>query len=159
MFIQGDPKKAVITKIWIIFKMLFIWLQNFTYISDIMSSKSVLKMSFLTMSGFQTRHIFCYRVMWTSKTSSSSEAHPLSTVCTTLHSLNGTDWVAIWKHKIIRPLWFEDDNEHCVTINTDRYVQVLRKFLTSFGRPKYVIRVRNWFQQYGATPPTSKESL
>ena len=124
-----------------------------------MSSKNMLEMCFLTMSGFQTRHIFCYHVTWTLKTSSSSEAHPLRTVCTILHSLKGTDWVAIWKHGIIRPFWFEDDNEHCVTINTDRYVQVLRKFWTSFGRPKEVIRVRNWFQQEGATPHTSKQSL
>ena len=30
---------------------------------------------------FRTRHIFCCRVTWTLKTTSSGEAHPLSTVC------------------------------------------------------------------------------
>ena len=35
-----------------------------------------------------------------------------------LHSLKCTAWVAISKHGIIGPFWFEDDNEQCVTINT-----------------------------------------
>ena len=39
-----------------------------------------------------------------------------------LHSLKCTAWVAISKHGIIGPFWFEDDNEQCVTINTERYV-------------------------------------
>ena len=34
-------------------------------------------------------------------------------------------WVAISKHGIIKSFWFENDNAHCVTINTDQYVQVL----------------------------------
>ena len=33
------------------------------------------------MSGFRTRHIFCYQVTWTLRTTSSGVAHPLSTVC------------------------------------------------------------------------------
>jgi len=33
------------------------------------------------MSGFRTRHIFCCQVKWTLRTTSSSVAHPLSTVC------------------------------------------------------------------------------
>jgi len=37
--------------------------------------------TFLTMSGFRTRHIFCCQVMWTLRTTSSGVAHPLSTVC------------------------------------------------------------------------------
>ena len=45
-----------------------------------------------------------------------------------LKSLNDTAWVAIYKHGIIELFWFEDGNEHRVTINTDQYVQVLRKF-------------------------------
>ena len=62
-------------------------------------------------------------------------------------------------HGIIGPLWFEDDNEYCVTINADRYVQALRKFWSTLGRRKEVVRVRQWFQQDGATPHNSKESL
>ena len=37
--------------------------------------------TFLTMSGFRTRHIFCCQVTWTLRTTSSWVAHPLSTVC------------------------------------------------------------------------------
>ena len=37
--------------------------------------------TFLTMSGFRTRHIFCCQVTWTLRTISSRVAHPLSTVC------------------------------------------------------------------------------
>ena len=86
------------------------------------------------------RHIFCYRVIWTSKTTFSREAHPLSIVCTLLHSLKCTDWVAIFKHDIIGLLGFEDNNEYYVTINTDRYVQVIRKFWTTLGQQKVVVR-------------------
>ena len=35
-----------------------------------------------------------------------------------LHSVKCTAWVAISKHGIIGPFWFEDDNEWSVTINT-----------------------------------------
>ena len=76
-----------------------------------------------------------------------------------LHSLKCTAWVAISKHGIIGPFWFEDDNEQCVTINTERYVQVLGKFWTALGRRREIVRVLQWFQQDGATPHTSKESL
>jgi len=37
--------------------------------------------TFLTMSDFRTRHIFCCQVTWTLRTTSSRVAHPLSTVC------------------------------------------------------------------------------
>ena len=45
-----------------------------------------------------------------------------------LHSVKCAAWVAISKHGIIGPFWFEDDNERSVTISTGRYVQVLGKF-------------------------------
>jgi len=50
-----------------------------------------------------------------------------------LHSVKCTVWVAISKHGIIGPFWFEDDNERSVTINTERYVQVFGKFWTALG--------------------------
>ena len=75
------------------------------------------------------------------------------------HSLKFTAWVAISKYGIVGPFWFEDDNEHCVTINTNRYVKVIHKMWTALVRWKEVVRVRQWFQQDGATPQTSKESL
>ena len=76
-----------------------------------------------------------------------------------LHSVKCTAWAAISKHGIIGPFWFEDDNERSVTINTERYVQVLGKFWTEHGRRRGVVRVLQWFQQDGATPHTSNESL
>jgi len=69
-----------------------------------------------------------------------------------LHSVKCTAWVAISKHGIIGPFWFEDDNERSVTINTEQYVQVLGKFWTALGRRRGVVRVLQWFQQHGATP-------
>ena len=52
-----------------------------------------------------------------------------------------------------------DDNERSVTFNTDRYVQVLGKFWPALGRRRGVFGVLQWFQQDGATPHTSNESL
>jgi len=69
-----------------------------------------------------------------------------------LHSVKCIAWVAISKHGIIGPFWFEDDNERSVIINTERYVLVLGKFWTALGRRRRVVRVLQWFQQDGATP-------
>ena len=42
------------------------------------ATRLTLCQTFLTLSGFRTRHIFCCQVTWTT---SSGVAHPLSTVC------------------------------------------------------------------------------
>jgi len=76
-----------------------------------------------------------------------------------LHSVKCTAWVAISKHGITGPFWLEDDNERFVTINTERYVQVLGKFRTALGRRRGIVRVLQWFQEDGTTPHTSNESL
>jgi len=76
-----------------------------------------------------------------------------------LHSVKFTAWVAISKLGIIGPFWFEDDNERSVTMNTERYVQELGKFWTALGRRRGVVMVLSWFQQDGATPHSSNESL
>ena len=73
-----------------------------------------------------------------------------------LHSAKCTAWVDISKHGIIGPFRFEDDKELSVTINTERYVQV---FWTALGRWRGGVRVLQWFQQDGATPHSSNESL
>ena len=77
-----------------------------------------------------------------------------------LHSAKCTAWVAISKHGIIGPFWFEDDNERPVTINTERYVQVLGKFWTALGRRRGVVRVLisyrcdpQWSPHYRIEPP------
>ena len=76
-----------------------------------------------------------------------------------LHSVVCTSWVEISKLGIIGPFWFEADNELSVTINTEQYAQGLGKFWTALGRRRGVVRVLQWFQQDGATPQTSNESL
>ena len=67
--------------------------------------------------------------------------------------------MAISKRGIIRAFWFGDYNEHCVAINTDRYVQVILKFSITLGLQKEVVRVHQWFQYDDSDGHTSKESL
>jgi len=45
------------------------------------ATRLTLCQTFLTMSGFRTRHILCCQVTWTLRTTSSGVAHLLSTVC------------------------------------------------------------------------------
>ena len=45
-----------------------------------------------------------------------------------LYSLKCTAWVAISKHCIIGPYWFEDDNKEALTVTKERYIAVLNKF-------------------------------
>ena len=45
-----------------------------------------------------------------------------------LHSVKCTAWVAVSKHCIIRPFWFENDVGETITINKERYIVVLNKF-------------------------------
>ena len=85
--------------------------------------------------------------------------HPKHCLQRPLHSVKCTAWVAITKHSIIGPFWFEDDNERSVTINTERFIQVLGKFWTALGRQRGVVKVLQWFQQDGATPHFSNDSL
>ena len=76
-----------------------------------------------------------------------------------LHSAKCTAWIAISTHGIIGPFWFEDVNGQALTINTLRYIQVLDRFWTELGRRRGITRATQWFQQDGATPHTSNESL
>jgi len=46
---------------------------------------------------------------------------------TPLHSQKCTAWVVISKHGIIWPYWFEDEHERAETVNTKRYLAVMRK--------------------------------
>ena len=84
---------------------------------------------------------------------------PLSTVCKGHYTEKCTAWVAISKNGIIGPFWFEDDNERSVTTNQQRYVQVHGKFWTALGCWRGVVSVLQCFQQDGATPHSSNESL
>ena len=57
-----------------------------------------------------------------------------------LHSVKCTAWVAISKHGLIGPFWFEDENQRSVTVNTERYLGVIKKFWTALGRSRGVMR-------------------
>ena len=70
------------------------------------ATRLTLCQTFLTMSGFRTRHIFCCQVTWTLRTTSSGVAHPLSTFCKGHYTL----WSALPIWSIIGPFWFVDDN-------------------------------------------------
>ena len=66
-----------------------------------------------------------------------------------LHSVKCTAWVAISKHGIIGPFWFENANEEAVTVTKERYIVVLNKFWTALGSRRGVNRDVQWFQQDG----------
>jgi len=76
-----------------------------------------------------------------------------------LHSTKCTGWVAVSKNCIVDPYWFEDGNEKSQTVNTERYVTILRKFCASLSRHRGINRDEQWFQHYGATHYTSNDSF
>ena len=45
-----------------------------------------------------------------------------------LHSEKCTAWCAMSRHGIIGPYWFEENDGRAITINTERYGEVLKKF-------------------------------
>ena len=74
------------------------------------------------------------------------------------HSIKRTAWVAISKHAIIGPYCFEDESERWLMVNFRRYTEVLLKFWT-MGWQRCFERDGQWFQQDGAAPHTSNETL
>ena len=64
-----------------------------------------------------------------------------------LHPTICTAWVALSTHGIIGPYWFEDDDEHTMTVNTERYLQILRKFWTALGQRRRVVKLNNGFSK------------
>ena len=57
-----------------------------------------------------------------------------------LHSVKCTVWVAISKHGMIGPFWFEDADKEAVTVTNERYIVVLNKFWTALGARRGVNR-------------------
>ena len=76
-----------------------------------------------------------------------------------LHSTAYTAWVAISKHGITGPYWFKDESERSLMVNSQRYIEVLQKFWTTLGQRRGFERNGQSFQQDGATPHTSNETL
>ena len=70
-----------------------------------------------------------------------------------LHNNKITVWVALSSAGVIGPFFFEEKGENA-TVNSERYIQLLKnKFMPALRR--IGINIENmWFQQDGATPHT-----
>lgn len=76
-----------------------------------------------------------------------------------LHSDKVTVWAALSSSGIIGPFFFEDENGDAETINSERYLELLKtKFVPALRRRGADFKTV-WFQQDGATPHTSREVL
>ena len=58
---------------------------------------------------------------------------------------------------IIGPFWLEDENGDVATINADRYLSILKRFVRALRRRGHFNNA--WFQQDGATPHTARKVL
>ena len=55
-------------------------------------------------------------------------APPEDVVQHPIHSKKCTAWVAIFKDGIVGPFRFEDENEPSLTVNSARYLEVMKKY-------------------------------
>ena len=76
-----------------------------------------------------------------------------------LHSMKCTAWVAISRHGIIGPFWFEDNNEQVCDNQYRAISPSALQILKITWYTKRGCQVHQWFQQDGATPHTSNQSL
>ena len=76
-----------------------------------------------------------------------------------LHSPKVTVWCGVSGFGIIGPYFFQNDNDQTVTVNSQRYVAMLRDFLLPQLRRRRLLRRQLWFQQDGATSHTARESM
>ena len=77
---------------------------------------------------------------------------------TSLHSKKVTVWCALSQRGIIGPFYFEE-NEKTTTINSKRYIAVLKLFWQELHTQYPELHKRMWFQQDGAPAHTAKVSL
>ena len=70
-----------------------------------------------------------------------------------LHSTRVTIWCAVTSREIIGPYFFEDEHNNTVTVNAERYEQMLVNFL--FPKVNELANVF-WFQQDGAPCHTAR---
>ncbi len=76
-----------------------------------------------------------------------------------LHPEKVTVWVALSPYGLIGPFFFEDEEGKTETVNTDRYIGVLKKFWAALGRMRHLQRNNQWLMQDGANPHVSARSL
>jgi len=76
-----------------------------------------------------------------------------------LHSPKVTVWCAVGKAAVIGPYFFEDNNGNAVTVNSERYTEMINNFFVPELRRKRLPIRRVWFQQDGATAHTARASM
>lgn len=75
-----------------------------------------------------------------------------------LHASKVTLWCAVSSHGIIGPHFFANEQGNTITVNSDRYVEMLRTFVTpELNNFQHVQEY--WFQQDGATSHTARQSM
>ncbi|GFW70067.1 transposase [Trichonephila clavipes] len=86
-----------------------------------------------------------------------SEANPQVYVKTPLHPEKLTVWCPLWADGIIGPYFFKNEEGHNVTVNGDRY----RDMITNFFIPELNNHdvQEQWFQQDGATYHTARATI
>jgi len=75
-----------------------------------------------------------------------------------LHASKVTVWCAVSLHGIIGPYFFENEQGITVTVNADRYVEMLQSFVTPELRNFPHVQ-ETWFQQDGSTSHTARQSM
>lgn len=75
-----------------------------------------------------------------------------------LHCERVTVWAAVCRSTVLGPYFFEE-NGQTVTVNSARYVAMIRDFLIPELRRHRIPLRRVWFQQDGATAHTSRASM
>uniref|UniRef100_A0A0A9YLJ5 Transposable element Tc3 transposase n=1 Tax=Lygus hesperus TaxID=30085 RepID=A0A0A9YLJ5_LYGHE len=89
-----------------------------------------------------------------------SHENPLNLHERPLHSPKVTAWCALSRKFIIGPYFFEEDG-NTVTVNSTRYMDMLNNFLRPElrRRRRIIDQSEVWFQQDGAPPHTSTNSM
>ena len=100
------------------------------------------------VSGFVNKQNFSY---W-------SQANPRALHKKPLHSQKVTVWCTMSALGIIGPYFFENEAGNAVTVNADRYVEMLQNFFTP-QLARYPVNENTLFQQDGATSHTARMSM
>jgi hypothetical protein len=88
-----------------------------------------------------------------------AETNPKVTREKPLHSPRVTVWCALNATTIIGPYFFEDETGANVTVNSERYLHMLKAFFLPELKRKRIPLRKVWFQQDGATSHTTNEVL
>jgi len=100
------------------------------------------------LSGFVNKQNFLY---W-------SQANPRALHEKPLHSQKVTVWCGLSASGIIGPYFFENEAGNAVTVNADRYVEMLQNFFTP-QLARFPVTENTLFQQDGATSHTARMSM